>query len=156
MSHAVPIERKVALGNPGKRALPEVIDTGMAPVQAVPPTPPSLRRHGSVVWEQLWTFARAWLAIGTDVNVVLRYCEAHDLRAELQATIAGEGRFTEGSTGQLVEHPASKMLRELDRDILRMEGALGLTPSDRAKLGLAVLTAAEKKSRLELFMDGEL
>lgn len=63
-----------------------------------------------------------------------RFAALHDERANLEAEIAEHGRFTVGSMGQQVEHPAVRMLVSLDERTLKFASALGIGPVARRRL----------------------
>lgn len=54
-----------------------------------------------------------------------------------------------GSTGQLTEHPLLQTERMAAGIVLRYAGRFGLTPADRAQLGLVALDTAAKRSELD-------
>jgi P27 family predicted phage terminase small subunit len=145
-----PIEQHRRNGNPGHRQLPDLASTHALPSvhDAGTPEQPPLSEAGQLVWARLWQHAAAWISPATDVGLVERYAQAWDERAALRAVVAAEGYTTEGSKGQTIIHPALKAMHEIDSALLRMEAALGLTPSDRSRLGLAEI---KKASRLEQF-----
>lgn len=84
-----------------------------------------------------WHLARRsapWLDGGGDELLLLRFAALHDERANLEAEIAEHGRFTVGSMGQQVEHPAVRMLVSVDERTLKLANALGLGPVARRRL----------------------
>lgn len=146
-AHKKPTEVHRRNGNPGGRPLPEPVV--VLPATSEPPKPPeSLQSAGVAVWERLWRYAAAWLSPTTDLEVIVRYCQALDEREIYKTTLEKDGYFTEGSKGQTILHPAVKALRELDTQLLRLESVLGLTPADRSKLGLAEVKTASKIEQL--------
>lgn len=84
-----------------------------------------------------WYSARRsapWLDGGGDELLLRRFAALHDERANLEAEIAEHGRFTVGSMGQQVEHPAVRMLVSLDERTLKFASALGIGPVARRRL----------------------
>jgi len=104
----------------------------------VPPVPPSLVEDGAGAarWERLWREAAEWLAVGTDWHLLVRLCEAEDLRQGMREALAESGFFVAGSMGQQRPNPLIDKLRLHDAEILRMERECGLTPAARGSLGV--------------------
>ena len=121
-----PVALKRRNGNPGKRALPPPPTS--APRAAEPgeqPLPPRpLGAHGADVWARVWP-ATEWLT-AADVELVLMLCEAADERGLLRHRTLRDGGWRDRSA-----------LRQLDRQIAACLSMLGLTPSDRARVGLS-------------------
>lgn len=118
-----------------------------------PPRPPrGLGKVGREAWRRLWDVGGSWLSPVADAAILTRLCQAYDEAAELRARIEQDGHFSTGSMGQTVAHPAVAMLRKLEELITRYESLCGLTPSDRSRLGLALMKA---QSRLDAFLAGQ-
>lgn len=145
-----PTERKRALGNPGKRALPDRNDVVTLEPAKKPPEPPAhLQERGRTVWMRVWGAARQWVSPETDLELMIRYCEAQDEREELREYIGIHGITTAGSNGQDVMAPQVKRLESVEKQMTKYEQLLGLTPVDRSRLGLAEV---KKVSALEDFL----
>lgn len=142
-----PTERKRALGNPGKRPLPEPV-VQLAAVVAIPPAPSSLGEVGRAVWERLWTAGQAWLSPKTDLDLLTRLCEAHDEREAIRDAVAEEGYMVTGSMGQRRANPLLGELRALESQMTKYESLCGFTPTDRARLGYAEVKRASKLDEL--------
>lgn len=149
-AHKVPLERQLARGNPSKRALPEIVSE-LPAANEIPEPPDHLGEKGLETWNRLWTYqvnaSQPWIS-EAELNLVTRYCEGQDTRADYQRIIRQEGRMSEGASGQSVVHPAVRELRQLDDELLKYEAKLGLTPSDRAGLGLAIVSTQSKLQKL--------
>ncbi|WP_075740727.1 phage terminase small subunit P27 family [Actinoalloteichus sp. GBA129-24] len=119
---------------------------GIASDGTIPDAPDSLGEQGREVWRLVWSGARTWMAPGSDPIVVRQLCEAwderHALREHLEAA-GTEGRWYTTANGQVVTHPSVTQLRALDAQITSWLAACGLTPSDRARLGLAEVRVAD-------------
>lgn len=76
--------------------------------------------------------------------------ELTNLRAYRQARAQYGNLVALGSTGQLVEHPMVATERNASRLALSYASSFGLTPSDRARLGILITDYAGKKRELEL------
>lgn len=103
------------------------------------PTPPStpeplrpLGQEGRRLWDRVWEMRSKWIDRDLDVDHVTVLCESVDERVAL--------RFKVLSAGEWRDRVA---LRSLDDQIDRMMGALGLNPSDRARMNVAIEAAAE-------------
>jgi phage terminase small subunit len=123
-----PREKTRALGNPGHRAGMDKDAPIVMPGQRTPPKPPrSLGKDGKQLWDRAWSLAHTWLSPQTDLDLLLLTCEALDEREALRKLVmAGDAdRFDRGA------------LRALDKQIVDSLGSLGMTPTDRARLGVA-------------------
>ncbi len=115
---------------------------------AVPEPPEGLSQAGLDRWCRLWGVGGAWLSERTDYDLMVRLCEAHDERAKLRKEVAKKGRYSYGSQGQLVTHPAVEQLRTIENLITRWESLCGFTPSDRSRLGVAEVVRMNKLEEL--------
>src|SRR5689334_8042105 len=122
-----PIEQQRRLGNPGKRALPSPM--------VILPTPPSAALGDSATVKGLVEMgAAAWIG-QTDVPAVRLEGDINRLRAALDDEFTRDG--WKAYIDAVKEYRACLSL-------------LGLTPSDRARLGVAEVKA---RSKLEELMD---
>ena len=113
------------------------------------PDPPStLGTVGRTCWANVWTLGQG-VYQPTDTYVVERYCSLHERRHQLLVLVEAEGWLTTGSTGQVVVHPAAKMVSDIEGRLSTLEDRLGLTPEARLRLGI---TAVEHQSRLDAFL----
>ncbi|MBM3659485.1 MAG: phage terminase small subunit P27 family [Actinobacteria bacterium] len=134
----VPIEKKRARGNPGKRPLPDPATTPALPAVEVLPDPTRpLGPPGRELWDRAWTAGAAWIA-RTDLELLLMTCEQLDERVALRAHALQ-------SPGDLDRRRA---LRDLDKQIVGNLSLLGFTPTDRTRLGLAEVKRASKLEEL--------
>ncbi|HVL63690.1 MAG TPA: phage terminase small subunit P27 family [Actinomycetota bacterium] len=131
---AKPIEVHRRAGNPSKKHLPEPVK--VVAMSKPPRAPQGLRRPGRKLWRTLWGEAGAWLA-PSDLPLVVMLCEAEDERADLRQVVAEEGRTFTTKTGYVAPHPVVGQLRSLEGQMTTWLSMLGLSPSDRARLGLA-------------------
>jgi len=143
----VPAERKRKLGNPGKRALPD-----QATVIALPPvvddTPAQLGPAGRAVWE-LVTDQCKWLA-ETDRPALVLLCEKFDRRQDFIVRLEAGDPVLYTDKGYAYANPLVGMLSTIETEIVKLLGALGLTPTDRTRLGVAEVKA---KSKLEELLE---
>lgn len=132
----VPTERKRALGNPGKRKLPdENLITMIPAAEEKPESPRPLMKYGQDLWDRIWNAGTPWISVNTDLELLTMTCEMVDERWNIRVKVMqnDDARLRRG-------------LRELDRQIVSNLSLLGFTPSDRSRLGLAEVKA---KSKLE-------
>ena len=137
-----PIEQKVRLGNPGKRALPKSSVSRIAPVGSVIPEPHRCLvdgGDGQVLWRMLWTSGLGWLYQGADSELVLQACEFADERQLLRGLVLADAADWRARAG----------LRILEKQMQRVLGELGFSPTDRARLGLGEV----KKNELHDFRE---
>lgn len=133
-----PIELKRRLGNPGKRALPSSSDIQQLEPASVAPEPPRpLLQPGTELWERIWGIGATWISPESDLEVLLMTCELVDERWNLRIKVM-----------QKDDSRMRRALRELDRQIVSNLSLLGLTPSDRSRLGVAEVKARSKLEEL--------
>jgi len=133
-----PVERKRALGNPGKRPLPAKGQLVALPSvgQDVPDPPRPLGPEGRKMWERVWQSGRQWVSGGSDLDLVLLLCESMDERVALRVTVLRGSDWRDRVA-----------LRALDGQIATLLGQLAFTPVERSRLGVAEVrnaTALEK------------
>lgn len=151
---STPLERKRATGNPGKRRLPERVTT--LSVVAPPRPPKGLQRAGKALWRTVWSEAGSWIA-PTDAPLVLMLAEAADERAQLRDDVAKHGHTWVSPTGSARLNPSAAQLRAVEAQITAWLSMLGLTPTDRARLGLLEVKARghlEELQRRKADLDG--
>lgn len=119
-------------------ALPTAVPTPAATAPDVPELPDTLLPGGAGArrWSRLWRESKSWLNPGVDHHILVRLCEAEDLRHGMKAALNQEGFYVTGSTGQLRPNPLIDKLTRLDDQITKYESLCGLTPSDRGRLGV--------------------
>jgi hypothetical protein len=130
-----PIEQKIKLGNPGKRALPEPKISLLPSLYEVPTPSRPLSKHGLEFWERIWTAGSVWLNTQTDFELFMITCEMLDEYIVLREQVLRDNRTDE-----------RKALRVLEKNITSNLSLLGFSPTDRSRLGLQTIKA---QSRLE-------
>jgi P27 family predicted phage terminase small subunit len=143
-----PVEQRRLTGRSPTRdaggvKLPEPVVV-LAACASVPKPPASLGDVGCAVWDRLWTAAQVWLSPQTDLDVMTRLCEAHDLREALRGQIAKDGFVVAGSKGQYRPNPLLAFKHDLESQMTRWEVECGFTPAARAKLGYAEVKRISK------------
>lgn len=135
-----PVEMHRLAGNPSKKQLPNapLPGEGLPSVDGVP-TPPSLGEDGLDLWVNVWQAGRAWLSPASDYALIKKLCEAEDEHEEIrrQLSTGVVERFYATSNGQLVTHPLVTQLGNLRSQMTAWLAAIGFSPADRSRLGLA-------------------
>jgi hypothetical protein len=91
-----------------------------------PRPPESLLEPGRELWGAVLLAAREWVSYETDVFLLRIVCEQLDEREQLRELVIANP-----------EQPRLRIgLRELDKAITSGLSSLGLTPTDRARLGV--------------------
>lgn len=134
---AKPLEQKRALGNPGKRALPSQAVTVSLPAGRVEPHQP-LDWAGLLLWNRVFGVGQTWISPQTDVELLLLTCK------QLDRQIVLERQFVEKPD----DYHVHRQLLDLETQIVRNLGLLGLTVDARSKLGLAEIKAETKMEQL--------
>lgn len=149
---AKPTEQKRLLGNPGKRALPDapMPGEGLPAVSSIP-APPPLGLDGLELWETLWSAGRSWLSPASDAPMITMLCQAQDETEQIRRSLAlgEEKRYYILSNGQQVTSPLVKQLKEQRVQMTAWLAALGFSPTDRARLGLAEVRQNDVLDELE-------
>ena len=132
-----PIEQKRALGNPGRRPLPQEGSLVLLPSMYEVPEPPRplITQAARDIWERIWSMGQTWLSPQTDIELLLMTCEMVDERWNLRIKVLQDNRPEE-----------RKGLRDLERQLVANLSLLGFTPTDRSRLGVAEV---KKISKLE-------
>jgi hypothetical protein len=144
----VPTERKRLLGNPGKRALPS--DNVIAIAPAVGEVIAPVASGDELIRALLESAAAAWIAVPDRLALLELLREGWDRRRRLLdfVTEHGESYTTTAERGGGVRYllrPEAAELAALEKRLTGWLSLLGLTPSDRSRLGVAEVKA---KSRL--------
>jgi P27 family predicted phage terminase small subunit len=134
----VPNERKRKLGNPGRRDLPALASvTPVAPAQTVAPA--HLGPEGRDAWERV-VGGCLWLA-ETDHLTLQLACEKVDRRALFRQLLAESAPVLYTDKDYAYPNPLVGMLSTIETEISRLFAALGLTPADRTRMGVAEVKA---------------
>jgi len=136
-----PVEQHRALGNPGHRSLPDAPAPGEAleGASSIPAPPSDLTDSGLALWSHTWEAGRQWLSPEADYQVVWLLCQAHEEIEQMRAAFAdGSAERTYiSSNGSIVSHPFIAQIKDLRVQTTSWLAALGFSPADRARLGLA-------------------
>ena len=133
-----PTELKRALGNPGKRPLPDPQTIVALPaITSIPETSRPLGSYGKQFWDRVWQMGSSWISSNTDYETMLMTAEMIDERWNLRVKVMTDGQPRD-----------RRALRDLDRAIQTQLASLGLTPADRSRLGVAEVKKMSKIAEL--------
>ena len=154
-------DRQHQLGNPSGRRLP--VHVPALAVSAAPSRPPAapkgLGATGRATWREAWAEA-PWLGVA-DRQTVAELARLADEVVEYRALVVEEGVLLvepivtpKGDVvgERKVPNPVVRMIRDAEKQALAVRMALGLTPTARARLGLAVLQAKTEETKLQKMM----
>lgn len=145
----MPLELAHRLGDPGHRNRGiESADIGSS-IEVVAP-PETLPPEGQRMWEDVLPVLAKYGGLReVDLPAIYAMC-LHWARAQRLSEVANrQGYFTQGSTGQMVIHPAVKESREEMSAYLKYAREYGLTWIARSALGLSEATRSAVLAGLE-------
>jgi P27 family predicted phage terminase small subunit len=104
------------------------------------------------LWENLWELGGPSGVYNrvADYELITRYVEMTQRRRLLVSRLEAEGFVTFGSQGQEVQHPAARILADVESKLVPLEDRLGLSPQARNTIQIGHVKA---KSALEAWMD---
>lgn len=144
MTAPTPIEKKRQLGNPGKRALPDISSThAIAPLSLPPDT---LGPLGLTAWHEIHS-AAPWLGESDRESLAL-YCEKSERRAEMVEKLQNTDFVLLTDKGYAYANPLVGMISTIETEMTKLLSLIGLTPADRSRLGLAEVKAASTLEKL--------
>jgi P27 family predicted phage terminase small subunit len=139
-----PNELKRLQGNPGNKKLPELATVvNLQPIASAPV-------HLSDVAQNLWNDiqARATWVAETDRSALQLLCEKFDRRSMLLAKLEASDPVLYTDKGYAYANPLVGMISTIENEIFKILASLGLTPSDRSKLGVAEVKKASALDEL--------
>lgn len=136
----IPNEQKKLKGTyrPGRNLAPVAQAQELERAQEIPKPLRPLGDAGQSFWLSIWETGLNWISPQTDIHLVQLVAEQFDERAELRESVRTNSIPRERSG-----------LRELEKQLTSNLAALGLNPSDRARLGFALV---KTESKFEEFM----
>lgn len=108
--------------------------------------PPTLADEGAAEWRHVLANA-PWIG-PSDIRNLRLYCEALDRRSLLMAELASQGWVLYTDKGYAYQNPAAGALATAEAQITKWLSLLGLTPSDRGRLGVAEVKAQSALERI--------
>jgi len=140
-----PTELKKRIGTlRGDRTKPALTILAAVPVNLDPPD--TLGDEGAGEWRHVLASCR-WIG-PSDLRNLRLYCEALDRRSELLAEVASQGHVLYTDKGYAYLNPAVGALQTTEVQITKWLSLLGLTPSDRSRLGVAEVKAQSTLEQL--------
>ena len=133
-----PTEMKRKTGNPGKRPLPTLATVTALP-QASEQAPEHLSEKSQALWMKLRDTA-FWIS-NTDQSSLQLLCEKLDRRNELVAKLQSSDFVLFTDKGYAYANPLVGMLSTIETEITKLFSLLGLTSTDRTRLGVAEVKA---------------
>ena len=128
-----PTQRKIAAGNPGKRALNKE-EPDFGGVTNVDP-PEWIIGHARDMWERVVPLLCTQKVLQmTDLHNVEIFCNAYGNWRSAQEDVARNGIVVAGSQGGPVKNPALTAINEAARQMATFGAMLGLDPSSRVRL----------------------
>jgi hypothetical protein len=91
------------------------------------------------MWDRIWSEGAVWLSPNTDIELVQMLAETMDEREGLR-------RFVMSGEAEWRDRVA---LRSVDDQIKSILSALGFTPADRTRMGVAEVRAVSKLEQLQ-------
>lgn len=133
-----PNELKRALGNPGKRPLPDLkVITTLAPATTTPEPPMDLGKAGLRLWERAWDNAITWLSPQSDREAI-----------ENAARLADASAFALAHYLETSEAADARAYVAINKAFTDSLSALGFDPTSRSKLGVAEIKAVSALDKL--------
>lgn len=149
---AKPVEQHRLAGNPSKKQLPDAPLPGEGLASAIGvPAPPMLGDDGLVLWNHVWVAGKSWLSPESDQTIVAMLCEAQDDYCLIRNLLNSgeEPRFYITANGQMVTHPLVTQLQNLRAQMTSWLAAIGFSPADRSRLGLAEVRVRDDLDELQ-------
>jgi len=134
----LPNEVKKKRGTLKPSRVPTKQGGGVAPLNNLT-MPDGLDPVAQGVWARI-TSACDWLA-ESDREALTMLCRDESILAQLTARLETDGAILYTDKGYAYAHPAWGMRTATEERIYKWMSSLGLTPSDRARLGIAMVQA---------------
>ena len=145
----IPSEIKAKRGTLRKDRAPVVSIQGSLPALESGDAPAGLGPIGTEAWQRIVQHAGTWIA-NSDREALEMLCQAINFHADLTARIDADGPVLYTDKGYAYAHPAVGMRSTTEDSIRKWMNQLGLTPADRAKLGIAMV---ESQSKIDKFRE---
>lgn len=143
-----PTERKRKAGTLRGDRMPKApVKAEVVPLPTRAPIPEHLGHAGASAYRLILSACEGWLGVG-DQMMVLHLAEAADRRTDLIERLNSEGPVLYTDKGYAYANPAAGMLSTLEVQMTKWQSLLGLTPTDRARLGLVEVKRVSKLDEL--------
>lgn len=128
-----PTQKKIAAGNPGKRALNKA-EPDFGAVTNID-APEWLSNHARVMWVRVVPLlCQQGVLQMTDLHNVEIFCQAYGNWRAANEDVARNGIVVAGAQGGPTKNPALTAISEATRQMATFGAMLGLDPSSRARL----------------------
>jgi len=132
---AVPTATKILNGNPGKRALN---DREAEPPPKLPRAPTYLSKAAKAEWRRMGgRLLEVGLMTALDETALAAYCQAFSNWVDANKEIQEQGATVWTAQGGLARSPWVSIAAEAWKEMTRMLGEFGMTPSSRSKVKVA-------------------
>jgi P27 family predicted phage terminase small subunit len=111
--------------------------------------PDGLGPIATETWHRIVEHAGSWIAV-SDREALTMLCRDVEMMANLEAKLSQDGPVLYTDKGYAYAHPAMGMRTSTGESIRKWMNHLGLTPADRAKLGIAMV---ESQSKIDKYRD---
>ena len=105
--------------------------------------PDGLGPIATEAWDRIVQYAGAWIAV-SDRDSLTMLVKDIELLTNLEARVSVDGPVLYTDKGYAYAHPAMGMRHSTEESIRKWMNHLGLTPADRAKLGIAMVESQSK------------
>ena len=142
---SVPTEAKRLRGTLRK----DRTSTALTVIEAVPrdlTPPPTLGDVGAAEWRHVLATC-SWIG-ASDLTILRLYCGALDRASTLEAGLAEMGFVLYTDKGYAYLNPAHGALATTEAQITKWCSLLGVSPSDRSRLGVAEVRARSKLAEM--------
>jgi P27 family predicted phage terminase small subunit len=145
-----PIEQRIAEGRAAHRPLPQPLMVKGRPDLTMAEPPDDLPEDAKDLWRSV---VPSLLEVGildvVDLPAMEAMCTEWAYGKEASRIVAEKGVLSRGHAGQLREHPAVSTVRKSHEMFARFAAEYGLTPSARARLGLAHMQGRALQAELQ-------
>lgn len=113
------------------------------PNSVIPDPPVGLKGRGTIEWVNIWSNVK-WLHPEQDYHLVEQIVRSYDDMAEFRQQISKDGLMVRGYAGQMTANPLIKEVRACEATIRKCLSMMGISPTDRVKLGLNEMKRQDK------------
>lgn len=138
-------------GTVSHRPLPQKVQVGgLITAEELAEPPADLPEAGKKLWlRDVQRLIDVGIVDRVDIGALEALCTFYARAKQAGRVIKSEGMFTQGSVGQLREHPAVRIERDSWRSFLTLAEQYALTPVARTRLGIADLARRSLAADLE-------
>lgn len=142
----MPAERRRALGNPGHQKQSPVARVVEPLPTELLSAPLHLGRAGASTYEFVLQSCN-WIA-KSDFLLLVAMCEQVDEIVKWSAKVVEDGEVLISPNGAAQAHPLLAHIRDARKQVYLLAASMGLSPSDRGRIGLGEVQAMSKLASL--------